>query len=170
MGWQIYNAISIEKRMRRLETRTHTSLIRIERANKRMDDSEIFVLGSHDLIFSIIQHNRGLDSNDDKRLDCFCDAYVMSLRAIAAYLSIERESDSVTALIDLGIQGLRNSVSDIFVDQMRERLNSAFPLESHNICEHHFQIIRENAGKLSLEHFNVIMDCHTLRRSFVPQS
>lgn len=176
VGWQIYNAISIERRTRKLEARTNTAMFRLNRANERIDTvanySEQFGLGTCHLIFAMIREQaisaeQGLTQHDI--LTMRCDAYVMSARAIVAVLSTQRTEPIYGAFIGLAAGTMQRNAVRLFNEEIREATMRVFSNDEHNLCDELFNVVRNNASLLEETNFNRIMDCHTLRRSFAPQ-
>lgn len=177
VGWQIYNAISMDKRIRRLETRINVTVHRLTRANERIDSvtnySEQFSLGACDLIFAMIREQsiaaeQNLTLHDI--LVCRCDAYVMAARSVVAVLNTQRTEPIYGAFIGLATGTMRRNAVRLFNNEFREETGLAFTNDDHNLCDELFDAVRNNASLLNEDNFNRIMDCHTLRRSFAPQS
>lgn len=177
VGWQIYNAISIERRTRKLESRTNFAMHRLKKAHARIDSvadySEKFSLGVCDLILAMIREQSIIAENNlrqDEILTRRCDAYVFSARAVAAVLSTHRTEPIYGAFIGLATATMSRNANQLFNNELREATALAFSNDDHNLCDELFDIVRDNASLLSEDNFNTIMNCRLLRRNFSPQS
>lgn len=158
IGWQIYSAMNIEKRVSLVERYLERAKSELKSEHERIgrigDTTMDYSEANHCLIMSIVQYyevlNRGSNLSDMEAAKHLCDCYIMSAKAMAMYLKIHEDSKSEDGYLissaNSCVQSLNLNAIQLFSKRYAEVVKDTFGVEEHKLCDDYYEDIMRYVG------------------------
>lgn len=178
VGWQIFNAISIQRRLTFVENKTYRMPNDIRKVKK---DIEMSSKSSNDMTIGAIRLSSALTlfyntindgKSDDLKIRSYIRCYALSAGALAKFLNLSNDSEAQIIFNEVCLQILNGSSKRIFKTISVDNTYSVFDKNTHQKCNNHYLNIIKQYEKLNESQQKIIETNHLKRTSLLlkPQS
>lgn len=169
IGWQIYNALGIERRVYKSERRLGNAIDRLNAAEKRLREEatagEHYTSGVNYMCLALTDYYR-VWQDDGRTLKCvardFAIDYTLAVRAVASFMASGKDAEVVEPLIKTCV-GVMGSCLDRLSDSKYNGVTGFVPYRIKRRCEAANRVLMKNADGISSELFDEIQRCRTKR-------
>lgn len=163
IGWQIYSALGIDRRVYKAEKRIANMLSRFQVTQAKIDatakSSEYYNRGANLLLMAMIdyvQTNNNASISNAVKLKHYRNCYIVSAKSIADLLNSNKDNRLISPLLGMCLQCMALSTAFLFKDENIQTTKDVFTDDKHEKCEVHYAAIMKNAAVLGAENLTKI--------------
>lgn len=163
IGWQIYNAIGMEKRVFKAEKRIANMMLQLQTERKRVEtigqSSEDYSSGINCLSVAMIEYIQTLYNRTAPigiKAQHYCTCYMVSASAITYLLDSNKNKEIIAPIIGLCVEGIELSANQLFSPTFSSVVRDVFSEDNHKICDNYYTAIMHNSEPLGIENINKI--------------
>ncbi len=163
IGWQIYNAIGMEKRVFKAEKRIANMMFQLQNERKRIEaigqSSEDYSSGINRLSVAMIEYIQTLYNRKapiDIKAQHYCTCYMVSASAITCLLDSNKDKEIIAPIIGLCVEGIELSADQLFSPAFSGVVRNVFSEDNHKICDDYYTAIMHNSEPLGIDNINII--------------
>lgn len=169
IGWQIYSALGIERRVYKSERRMGNTIDRLNAAEKRLREEaeagEHYSSGVNYMCLAVTDyyHVRLDDGRSaQSKARGFAIAYTLAVRGVTSFLASGKDAEVVEPLIKTCV-GLMNRCLDELSQPKYKEVAAFVPDRTKRRCKYANRVLMKNADRISSELFDEIQQCRTKR-------
>jgi len=170
IGWQIYSALGIDRRVYKSEKRIASLLSQFQATRVKIDkeakSSEDYTSGVNCLSVAMVEFIQTKFSNKatiKQRTKHFCTCYMVSANAMRYLMDSQKDYELLFPILTLCVEGIELSSELLFSPEYLEHTKQEFTKENHDICENHYQFFKDKAKVLGMDNINSIKEAHEKR-------
>lgn len=182
IGWQIYNALDMAKRVRRNDMRVNIALNRIIRERQRIDHlgqiSQGYNNGNYFSLLALVQYYEIL-SRRKNGLIRVTDAarqlrncYMLNARAMTHYFDVldtnPELTEEISIAINVCVDNFQLSSVQLFGKRYANIIGSIFENQDHETCDMYYRNIMQHSNLLQSEQIDTINTYRVQRRALIP--
>lgn len=163
IGWQIYNAIGMEKRVFKAEKRIANLLFQLQNEKKKTQvidqSSEDYSSGINCLSVAMIEYIQTLHNHKTPIVDKakhYCTCYMVSASAITYFLASDKDIDLIAPRIELCVEGIDLSAKQLFSSAFSGVVKDVFTEDNHNTCDEYYKQMMQSPEPLGIDNINII--------------
>ncbi|WP_300811559.1 hypothetical protein [uncultured Duncaniella sp.] len=163
IGWQIYSALGIDRRVYKAEKRIANMLSRLQATQTKIDataeSSEYYSNGANLLLMALIdyvQTNNNAAMSNDEKIKHYRNCYIVSTKSIADLVNSNKDKKLISPLLDMCLQCISLSTAFLFKDENIQTIKDVFTEDKHEKCEMHYAAIMKNSAALGAEYVTKI--------------
>ena len=163
LGWQIYSAIGIEKRMFKIEKRVERLILQLNREKNNIkietQSAEDYSSGINRLSVAMIEYIQTKFNNKaslETKAKHYCTCYMVSASAITYLLESKKKKEVIEGVIELCVEGIDLSARILFHPFLCDITKRTFSPEDHSTCDDYYKLIMQMPDYLGIENINII--------------
>lgn len=170
IGWQIYSALGIDRRVYKAEKRIANMLSQLQAARERINttsqSSEDYTSGVNCLsvaMVEFIQTKFSTKATIEQKAKHYCTCYMVSANAIRFLIDSNKNDELLFPIITMCVEGIELSSELLFSSHYLEYTKREFTKENHDTCEKHYQFLKDKVKILGVDNHNSIVKAHKNR-------
>lgn len=181
LGWQIYSALEIAKRVRRNEGRVNVARSHVEHERQRIDHlaqiSQGYNDGNYFSLLALVQYyevearRRGGNIEAPDAVHHLCSCYMMSARAMTHYFDALDTNPQLLEDISIAVRGcvqtFELSSIQLFHSRYADFIADVFRPQDHATCDSYYRNIMQHSDALQSEHIDIINNYRVQRRALL---
>lgn len=171
IGWQIFTAIDLEKKVEKSSTKVDKTLKEIENLKEKVEtereNAEFFNLGIYYALSAAANYTQmrlGKPTDNRKKANAIAHSYCMALRSLAYALECQKDYYKIEALVALDMSIVDIADRRLF-GELSQYAKDAFKPEDHTECDEIYKRIIANASALGSENIDIINKVRIKRQS-----
>lgn len=163
IGWQIYSALGIERRVFKAEKRIANLLLQTKNEKEKnkifAQSSEDYSSGINCLSVAMIEYIQTIYSKKipiEEKAKHYCSCYMVSASAITLFLDSNKDKELIAPRIGLCVEGIDLSGKQLFSPAFSGVVKQVFSEENHSICDDYYKRIMQSPDSLGIENINII--------------
>lgn len=163
IGWQIYSALGVERRVFKTEKRIANMLHQIKNEKEKnrtlAQSSEDYTSGINCLSVAMIEYIQTIYNKKAPiavKAKHYCTCYMVSASAITYLLDSNKDKELIAPTIELCVEGMDLSGAELFSSAFSEAVKQVFTEDNHNTCDDYYKRIMQSPEPLGVDNINII--------------